>query len=543
MNQKAASYAILSQEIQKIIHNVLPNSSSDDESMDFFNSMIHLLQKETNKYLNQYNFFEKSDPIQNQLYSQPCIDFYFNMQNLMCFDSNAYSSIPSYSYDFPQVSFQNIKAKRNRMIKSKKRQNKHSSPENSRFKKTKKPQLDTQKNPCQKFSTHNINHSNLSIQRGDPNFKNIFDYLSKFGPISNDCRYFEIYQSSDQKSKQILFLVNASKLFLENDAFQMKDFIYLTYCFHVIYIEINDSILTQKKQLLLEISGNMKRVKFVLLTENFDIISDINDTFGTNSSNTSTLNGNSNSSNTSTSYGNSNSSNKDIDNNFFVYLQISSNATEINKNISLFAPYLIKVSIPQSINRIISFTFSHFTNLKSITIPPSITIIERRVFEYCSQLEEVVLPSSITNIQEGAFFSCTNLKEINLPSSIKSIGESSFSYCTSLEKVTIPSSVVIIHSCAFSQCSSLKEVVLNDSLRKICDFAFENCVSLSKINFPLSLVYIEKYAFDCCLSLDNSLIPPKFARCSLEHKSLIIREMDQKACDLQQVDKWITNLL
>lgn len=78
-----------------------------------------------------------------------------------------------------------------------------------------------------------------------------------------------------------------------------------------------------------------------------------------------------------------------------------------------FAGTDTSISIPDSVNTILSGAFSGCKELTKITIPDRITIISRSLFSGCSGLKSVTIPAGVVTIESYAFSGCKNLTDIN----------------------------------------------------------------------------------------------------------------------------------
>ena len=143
-------------------------------------------------------------------------------------------------------------------------------------------------------------------------------------------------------------------------------------------------------------------------------------------------------------------------------------------------PYVISVTIPNSVTSIGSYAFQGCFSLTSIIIPNSVTSIGYAAFKGCSSLTSITIPNSVTSIGDHAFYDCSSLTSVTIGNSVTSIGSSAFEGCSSLTSITIPNSVTSIGSNAFEGCSSLTSVTLGDGVTSIGSYAFYGCSSLSK---------------------------------------------------------------
>ncbi len=197
-----------------------------------------------------------------------------------------------------------------------------------------------------------------------------------------------------------------------------------------------------------------------------------------------------------------------------------------------------KVSIPNTITGIGSYTFSSCSSLESIIIPDSVTSIGNYAFLDCTSLTSIIVPKSVTNIGNNAFYNCESLKSITITDGVYSIGEEAFRGCNSLTSIIIPNSIYSIGFSAFYGTSlksitlpfigatqngttntyfgyifgaekffeninfvpmSLKSVTITGS--KIGENAFYQCISLTSVTICNSVTSIAKGAFTDCYKL------------------------------------------
>ena len=100
----------------------------------------------------------------------------------------------------------------------------------------------------------------------------------------------------------------------------------------------------------------------------------------------------------------------------------------------------------------------------STIIPQGIETIGEYAFSHCRNLQKIVIPEGVSCIADGAFSCCSNLKDVVLPTTLESfIGGSNFSYCTSLESITIPKGVYNMEGDIFSGCISLQKISVDSA--------------------------------------------------------------------------------
>ena len=222
-----------------------------------------------------------------------------------------------------------------------------------------------------------------------------------------------------------------------------------------------------------------------------------------------------------------------------------------------------KTIIPESVEKIGSFAFDRFTNIKSIYIHKGIkkvddgafralvnletievdpnneyytslnnnaifeimtndeyhlvvgcknTIIAEKTvsiapnaFYECSGLTNINIPEGLTSIGGYAFQKCINLKAVSLPETLISLGNYAFSDCSSLEEITIPSSVTSISSSVFNNCTSLVKATVNSI--KVGSSMFQNCTNLETVVLGDNVEEIGQTAFALCTKLKNITLP------------------------------------
>ena len=167
---------------------------------------------------------------------------------------------------------------------------------------------------------------------------------------------------------------------------------------------------------------------------------------------------------------------------------------------------IVSVTIPNTVTRIESNTFSCCNNLNYVSIPNSVLLIGEDVFGGCTSLRSIEIPDSVVTIDEGAFLGCTNLESITMGSGVTLIGSNAFRECTSLRSITIPNNVTSLGSSAFSY-SGITSISIPESVTTIGDWAFYGCSQLEEIKLPKGLKRIEINTFQKCEKLKKIDIP------------------------------------
>jgi hypothetical protein len=117
-------------------------------------------------------------------------------------------------------------------------------------------------------------------------------------------------------------------------------------------------------------------------------------------------------------------------------------------------------SVPKTVTKIGSHSFSGSTHLTSVTIPDGVNSIEEYAFENCSSLTNIIIGKDVKSIGTAAFVSCTGLTSVEVPHSVSSIGNSAFYSCTSLTNARV-SGKTHIGKAAFPPTTHLATIIGN----------------------------------------------------------------------------------
>jgi len=109
---------------------------------------------------------------------------------------------------------------------------------------------------------------------------------------------------------------------------------------------------------------------------------------------------------------------------------------------------LRKVFIPEGVEYLGPYTFSHCENLRQVHISDGISSIEKRTFYCCGMLSDVKLPDTLITIKQEAFQICLGLREIKIPLGTKEVEECAFAN-TKMDAVHVPPTVTSIGRSAF----------------------------------------------------------------------------------------------
>ena len=187
-----------------------------------------------------------------------------------------------------------------------------------------------------------------------------------------------------------------------------------------------------------------------------------------------------------------------------------------------------EISIPNSVTRIIDYSFNGCKNLKTFTCTEfsMLSFVGFSCFYNCSSLETVTFGPLLKNFGYNAqnkyntFYGCSNLKEINLPrdmveipngffsglqnleaitlpEALETLGAEAFYNCPKIRTITIPATLTVIDNAAFAKCTALESVVFAEGskITIISANAFAECTALASINLPEGLIEISDSAF------------------------------------------------
>ena len=169
--------------------------------------------------------------------------------------------------------------------------------------------------------------------------------------------------------------------------------------------------------------------------------------------------------------------------------------------------------IPQDIETMGEFAFSHCRNLQRIVVPEGVSCIADGAFEYCSSLKEVVLPTTLEIIGGASFGYCTSLESITIPKGVCNMKGDIFCGCISLQKISVDSANETFDS--RNNCNAVidteqnklvagcKGTVVVDGIKSIGSRAFYKS-GITSVHIPSSVENIESAAFkDCeyCMSI------------------------------------------
>lgn len=153
---------------------------------------------------------------------------------------------------------------------------------------------------------------------------------------------------------------------------------------------------------------------------------------------------------------------------------------------------LVEVILSDTITNIPVGLFIDDSNLKNIKFPSSLVSIDDDSFRGTG-FESLILPDSVQTIGEWTFSHMNNIKEFAIPDNVSEIGDGVLANCESLEKVTVGKNIGHIPNWAFAGCAELKELIILPNVVNISDLILnENAVYNSGDLYSHPTIYGEK---------------------------------------------------
>lgn len=160
-----------------------------------------------------------------------------------------------------------------------------------------------------------------------------------------------------------------------------------------------------------------------------------------------------------------------------------------------YRSYIREVEFAPGTTSIGSYSMAGYPYLMKLTIPDTVKTINQSAFMNSAALDNIAVPSSVIEIGVQAFRGCTGLKNIILGENLLKIRDGAFYGCSALPGISIPDKVTQIDAQAFYNCTALKEVDLSNTLNTIGDSAFYNCTSIDSMVLPYTVTSISSNAF------------------------------------------------
>lgn len=133
---------------------------------------------------------------------------------------------------------------------------------------------------------------------------------------------------------------------------------------------------------------------------------------------------------------------------------VSNGVETIEQNAFRSCPQLTAIALPASIKEVGAAAFLQCQTLTTVTFAPGSKQVKMgdNMFSQCNYLMKVTLPKSIDRISEGMFQNCLTLAGVEIPKGAESIDASAFASCSAFTTVIIPDSVTSIGIAAFTKC-------------------------------------------------------------------------------------------
>lgn len=157
-------------------------------------------------------------------------------------------------------------------------------------------------------------------------------------------------------------------------------------------------------------------------------------------------------------------------------------------------PFLISITIPDTVNYIGVSAFENCINLVTINISKNIETIYDLAFEQCTSLVSINVGNDNQYFKsiDGVLFdkSASNLikcpegktKNYKIPSSVNDINDYAFANCINLTSITISNDVLSIGNYAFYSCINITTITITKNITTILKNTFLNCNKLNAIN-------------------------------------------------------------
>jgi len=178
-------------------------------------------------------------------------------------------------------------------------------------------------------------------------------------------------------------------------------------------------------------------------------------------------------------------------------------------------------AIPNTIERLETYSFLGCSGLSTVTIPPSVTQIRGNAFEG-SGLKSVTIPSTVTYLANSVFRDCINLESVTMEG-LSFVPSGSFEGCINLKYVSLPQSIKQLSGRAFKGCRSLSNLTIPSEVDTMDTDTFEGCTSLTYIKFEgkFDPYYSEHCSyFDTCNSLDIICVPLDYVNSTFFGRSI-----------------------
>lgn len=120
----------------------------------------------------------------------------------------------------------------------------------------------------------------------------------------------------------------------------------------------------------------------------------------------------------------------------------------------------------------INTSFADSENLERVSLPDTLKYINSYTFKNCTKLQHIEIPSSVISIEEEAFSDCTSLSSVLINDGVEEICSYAFLNCP-IEVLSLPDSIKHLADSSFSG-SKITEITLHEGLETFSLGAFSN---------------------------------------------------------------------
>lgn len=184
------------------------------------------------------------------------------------------------------------------------------------------------------------------------------------------------------------------------------------------------------------------------------------------------------------------------------------------------AKCLKRLVIPDSIEFVDEYNFSHLPSLRSIHIGKGLSHLTSWTFDSNRKLRSFVIAKENPHffVENGVVYTADGKRAVTTPFSldhvsikegVEAIEPCCFWWNQRLQSITFPSTLKSIGDNSIAGCPKLKEVVLPDGLEQCIPQSFLLCDSLEMVDLPSTLTEIDYEAFLGCKSLRTLTIRKK----------------------------------
>lgn len=174
--------------------------------------------------------------------------------------------------------------------------------------------------------------------------------------------------------------------------------------------------------------------------------------------------------------------------------------TSIGENALTWKTAAKKIVLPETIEKIGSYAFSHCEGVEEINIPASVTEIGDNPFVFSRGIKNIDIEGDKYVYDKGVLYeggtkliSAPICESVKIPDTVTEIGADSFTGNYNIKTVIVPENVTVIGAGAFNICPELRNLIIDSSiLKEIGDLGIAKVYDI-KIYIPGS---VEKIGAD-----------------------------------------------